>query len=116
MERSYFYLPGSNMPAYDWMLKRVYEIESIPARIRGLMTLGVPYDTDFDQVALQHLKYRQTDAHQLNSRRFWGQGVCGKQVTADPAETCLLIELPTYSVLGIDIKGENKPWANLPDH
>jgi cytochrome c oxidase cbb3-type subunit I/II len=102
--------PGSIMPAYDWMLKRDMNKKSIPARIRALMTLGVPYDTDFDQVAVQHLEI-QADriANQLIADGF--ASVDGKQVTADLQIVAMIAYLQR---LGIDIKGENSPWANLP--
>ncbi len=42
-------VPESNMPAYPWLLKNVVDAESMPAHMKALRTVGVPY-TD-DQIA-----------------------------------------------------------------
>jgi cytochrome c oxidase cbb3-type subunit 2 len=42
-------VPESNMPAYPWLLKDVVDAESMPAHMKALRTVGVPY-TD-DQIA-----------------------------------------------------------------
>lgn len=42
-------VPESNMPAYPWLLANVVDHESIPAHMKALRTVGVPY-TD-DQIA-----------------------------------------------------------------
>lgn len=42
-------VPESNMPAYPWLLKNVVNAESMPAHMKALRTVGVPY-TD-DQIA-----------------------------------------------------------------
>ncbi|AWW32382.1 cytochrome C oxidase Cbb3 [Echinicola strongylocentroti] len=35
--------PGSTMPAYDWMITEMMDHEDLPAKIRTLQKLGVPY-------------------------------------------------------------------------
>jgi cytochrome c oxidase cbb3-type subunit 2 len=42
-------VPESNMPAYPWLLKNVVNAESMPAHMKALRTVGVPY-TD-EQIA-----------------------------------------------------------------
>jgi len=42
-------VPESNMPAYPWLLKDVVDAESMPAHMKALRTVGVPY-TD-EQIA-----------------------------------------------------------------
>lgn len=42
-------VPESNMPAYPWLLKDLVDAESMPAHMKALRTVGVPY-TD-DQIA-----------------------------------------------------------------
>ena len=36
-------VPESNMPAYPWLAKTTLDAASLPARMRALKTLGVPY-------------------------------------------------------------------------
>lgn len=45
--------PGSIMPAYDWFVRKKVNLDRIPAKIRTLQRLGVPYPEGFDQIALQ---------------------------------------------------------------
>lgn len=43
--------PGSLMPPYPWMTTNVLDISDLPAKIRTLQKLGVPYAEGFDQQA-----------------------------------------------------------------
>lgn len=43
--------PGSIMPQYTWLLDDVIDTAGIPARIRAMQTLGVPYPAGYDQQA-----------------------------------------------------------------
>jgi cytochrome c oxidase cbb3-type subunit 2 len=36
-------VPESNMPAYPWLLKNTVDAESMPAHMKALRTVGVPY-------------------------------------------------------------------------
>jgi len=45
--------PGSIMPAYDWFDRKTVNLDRIPAKIRTLQRLGVPYPEGFDQIAVQ---------------------------------------------------------------
>lgn len=39
-------VPESNMPAYPWLERRTVDAESLPAKMRALRTLGVPYSDE----------------------------------------------------------------------
>lgn len=39
-------VPESNMPAYPWLLKNEVDAASMPAHMRALRTVGVPYTDD----------------------------------------------------------------------
>jgi cytochrome c oxidase cbb3-type subunit I/II len=43
--------PGSLMPPYPWMATNTMDHEDIPAKIRTLQRLGVPYPDGYDQQA-----------------------------------------------------------------
>ncbi|MDX5320371.1 MAG: cytochrome-c oxidase, cbb3-type subunit II, partial [Bacteroidota bacterium] len=43
--------PGSLMPPYPWMTTNELDISDLPAKIRTLQKLGVPYPEGFDQQA-----------------------------------------------------------------
>jgi len=44
------------MPAYPWFATERAGVESIPAKIRTLQRLGVPYADGFDQQAIDHYR------------------------------------------------------------
>jgi len=51
----------SIMPNYGWFAKKEIDIEIIPAKIRAMQTLGVPYPEGFDKIAVDDLmKQAQT--------------------------------------------------------
>jgi cytochrome c oxidase cbb3-type subunit I/II len=45
----------SIMPKYSWLAKKEIDIEMIPAKIRAMQTLGVPYPEGYDQKAVEDL-------------------------------------------------------------
>lgn len=47
---------NSIMPAYAWLYKNDLDIESTPAKIRAMQTLGVPYEAGYDQKATAELE------------------------------------------------------------
>ena len=60
--------PGSIMPSYPWMLEKDIDIESTPAKIRAMQTLGVPYADGYDQQAIDDLKKQANEiAEQLKT-------------------------------------------------
>jgi len=56
----------SIMPNYAWFAKKEINIDIIPAKIRAMQTLGVPYPDDFDKIAVADLmKQAQTIVDEL---------------------------------------------------
>lgn len=45
----------SIMPNYAWFAKNEIDVDIIPAKIRAMQTLGVPYPEGYDQIALDDL-------------------------------------------------------------
>jgi cytochrome c oxidase cbb3-type subunit I/II len=43
--------PGSIMPAYSWMAENDLDLSLLPAKIRAMQTLGVPYEEGYDELA-----------------------------------------------------------------
>jgi cytochrome c oxidase cbb3-type subunit I/II len=48
--------PGSLMPPYPWLQDRQIKHEVVPARIRALARVGVPYEKGYDEQAVADLK------------------------------------------------------------
>jgi len=44
--------PGSIMPPYPWLISDRMDLEGLPAKIRAMQTLGVPYPERYDQKAV----------------------------------------------------------------
>lgn len=59
-EKPYEMNPKSIMPAYPWLIKNSVDISGLPAKIRVMQTLGVPYEEGYDQVAADDYK-KQAD-------------------------------------------------------
>lgn len=58
--------PGSVMPRYSWLLTKDIDIESTPAKIRAMQTLGIPYEDGYDKKAVADLKAQAEEiANQL---------------------------------------------------
>jgi len=47
--------PGSIMPPYPWLIEDDINLETTPAKIRAMQTLGVPYEEGYDQIAVEDL-------------------------------------------------------------
>ncbi|HHM02287.1 MAG TPA: cytochrome-c oxidase, cbb3-type subunit I [Caldithrix abyssi] len=92
--------PGSLMPPYPWLLEDTINIEDMPAKIRAMQTLGVPYAEGFDQKSVAEL---QAQAQRI-SASLKEQGVT---VDSDKEIIALIAYLQR---LGTDIKG-NKTGA-----
>ena len=54
--------PGSIMPNYPWLYTQDIDSSIVPAKIRAMQTLGVPYPTGYDKQALNDL---QAQAEQI---------------------------------------------------
>jgi len=44
--------PQTIMPAYPWLAENTVDLSQIPKKIRVMQMLGVPYDKDYDQKAV----------------------------------------------------------------
>jgi cytochrome c oxidase cbb3-type subunit 2 len=49
-------VPESNMPAYPWLLKDVVDAESMPAHMKALRTVGVPYTDEQIAKSVEEIK------------------------------------------------------------
>ncbi len=87
--------PGSLMPPYPWLLEDTMNTEDMPAKIRAMQTLGVPYAEGFDQESIADM---QAQAKAIASR-LKDQGVT---VDSDKEIIALIAYLQR---LGTDIKG-----------
>ncbi len=87
--------PGSLMPSYPWLLEDTMNTEDMPAKIRAMQTLGVPYAEGFDQESIADM---QAQAKAIASR-LKDQGVT---VDSDKEIIALIAYLQR---LGTDIKG-----------
>jgi len=47
---------GSIMPAYQWMIKNKHNMSNTEAKMRAMVTLGVPYTDEDIQTAREHMK------------------------------------------------------------
>lgn len=47
--------PGSLMPRYTWLLEQTLDIETTPAKIAVMRTLGVPYEEGYEEYAVEDL-------------------------------------------------------------
>lgn len=90
--------PGSIMPAYPWLLDDELDTASTPAKIRAMITLGVPYPEGYDKIANKDLMAQANEiVENLKS-----DGV------ETPPNKEIISVIAYLQRLGIDIKGENK--------
>lgn len=93
--------PGSIMPAYPWLIEHKIDTSMIPAKIRAMQTLGVPYPEGYDQKAVADLM-KQADAIAANLQK-------DKIETDSDAEIIAMIAY--LQRLGTDIKAASKNEA-----
>ncbi len=87
--------PGSIMPNYPWLFDDNVDTASTPAKIRAMITLGVPYPKGYDQTANKDLI---TQANAIQAR-LKGDKLAAKN-------TSEIIALIAYlQRVGTDIKG-----------
>ena len=102
--------PGSIMPAYPWLLTQREDPESIGSRIRALQRAGVPYAEGYDLLAAEDMK-AQAVAITRGLHQSGFSELDGVEITSDSKIIALIAYLQR---LGVDIRGENDPFANLP--
>ena len=98
----------SIMPAYPWLFKNDLDIESTPAKIRAMTTLGVPYPAGYDKQATDDLNKQaeQITKGLMNDDKV-KQLVEVEQITN--LEKKEIVALIAYlQRIGKDIKGEKK--------
>ncbi|MEQ9404066.1 MAG: cytochrome-c oxidase, cbb3-type subunit I [Cyclobacteriaceae bacterium] len=89
--------PGSIMPPYPWLFDQNWDKDIIPAKIRAMQTLGVPYAEGYDNQAL-------ADADAQAKGISDGLAVEGLKVNPDKEIVALIAYLQR---LGTDIKKTN---------
>lgn len=104
--------PGSLMPAYTWLLKQEMDVETLPNRIGALRTVGVPYADNYEELVIKDAKY-QAEMITQGLRENGFATVDGIEITSDKKIIALIAYLQR---LGVDIKGENDPFAGLPSN
>ena len=104
--------PGSLMPAYTWLLKQDMDVETLPNRIGALRTVGVPYADNYEELVIRDAKY-QAEMITQGLRENGFATVDGIEITSDKKIIALIAYLQR---LGVDIKGENDPFAGLPSN
>ncbi len=102
--------PGSLMPAYTWLLEKDADFESIPNKINALRTVGVPYASGYEDIAIRDAKHQaEMIANGLRENGF-GE-VDGIEITSEKQIIALIAYLQR---LGVDISGTNDPFGDLP--
>jgi cytochrome c oxidase cbb3-type subunit I/II len=86
--------PGSLMPPYPWMVTNEMDYSDLPAKIRTMQALGVPYPEGFDKIALADLS-KQADGIVANLKE------AGVEVMPNTEIVALIAYLQR---LGTDIK------------
>ncbi len=87
--------PGSIMPRYSWLLTQKLETDSLPARLKALRRIGVPYPEGFENGPAQKDLQAQADRVVANLK----QGA----VNAD-ADKEIIALIAYLQRLGTDIK------------
>jgi len=95
--------PGSIMPPYPWLLTQKLDTNSIPARIKALRKVGVPYPEGCESQAMQDAA---TQAAQVVMNLSIGA------ITNAPADREIIALIAYLQRLGTDIK--SAPQAQPP--
>jgi cytochrome c oxidase cbb3-type subunit I/II len=91
--------PGSIMPSYPWLLDDTLDTAITPAKIRAMITLGVPYAAGYDKVANKDLM--------LQAARI-SENLAKDKIKTPPNRE--IIALIAYlQRMGTDIKSADKP-------
>jgi cytochrome c oxidase cbb3-type subunit I/II len=90
--------PGSIMPQYPWLLEDDLDTASTPAKIRVMMSLGVPYPSAYDKIANEDLVRQELKI----TKNLKESGI------ETPPNKEIIAIIAYLQRLGTDIKGENK--------
>ncbi|MEX0905240.1 MAG: cytochrome-c oxidase, cbb3-type subunit I [Balneolaceae bacterium] len=102
--------PGSIMPAYPWLLTQDMDQSSIGSRIKALRRVGVPYREGYEDEALADLQAQSEEiTKDLHDSGF--EQLDGIEISSEKKIIAIIAYMQR---LGIDIKGNNDPFENLP--
>jgi cytochrome c oxidase cbb3-type subunit I/II len=90
--------PGSIMPAYPFMLEHELDTSTTSAKIRVMITLGVPYPAGYDKIANRDLMIQ---ANKI-AANLKASGI------ETPPNKEIISVIAYLQRLGTDIKGEKK--------
>ena len=82
------------MPPYPWLLTQKLETNSLPARIRALRKVGVPYPEGYEQLALSELNAQASKI---------ADGLKGSSIKTGPEKEIIAV-IAYLQRLGTDIK------------
>lgn len=88
--------PGSIMPKYPWLLTQKLDVTQLPARIKALRRVGVPYPEGFEQTAQSDLEAQSATVV---------ANLQAGAVTAEPDREIIAV-IAYLQRLGTDIKAE----------
>ncbi len=61
--------PGSIMPSFPWLVEDQLDVSSMPAKIRAMQKLGVPYAEGYDQIAVKDMEKQANEiADDINAQ------------------------------------------------
>jgi cytochrome c oxidase cbb3-type subunit I/II len=90
--------PGSIMPSYPWLLDNDLDTTNTAAKIRAMMTMGVPYPEGFDKIANKNLSI-EADSIAATLKRDGVETLSNKEIVA---------VIAYLQRLGTDIKAKKK--------
>ena len=97
---------GSIMPEYPWLFEQTIETKHLPAKIKGMQTLGVPYAEGYDQMAEAEL-WAQAEEIAISLKEQLPEDLGTTDVeTLKQQEIIALIAY--LQRLGTDIKAQDK--------
>jgi len=73
--------PGSIMPTYSFLLDDKLDTASTPAKIRAMITLGVPYPKGYDKIANRDLMI-QADSIAQNLKKDKIETMSDREIVA----------------------------------
>jgi cytochrome c oxidase cbb3-type subunit I/II len=95
--------PGSIMPSYPWLLDNDLDTTNTAAKIRAMMTMGVPYPEGFDKIANKNLSI-EADSIAATLKRDGVETLSNKEIVA---------VIAYLQRLGTDIKAKKNRSINL---
>ena len=108
--------PGSIMPPYPWLLTTKVNSGDIPAKIRAMQKLGVPYPEGYDLEALNDMeKQANKITSELRKEIALANKVEEDEVNI-PANTEIIALIAYLQRLGTDIYKTETASNNWYDH